>query len=291
MILLSCRQDAGGVSNTESVMGRGGIVTMLFGRSPAWAHAGVFLAVLAGVFVVSGGAIAASAPDSAGVLVLADSNGEGHFGGTLYDGLRALRDPKTGTPLNVSIFAKCGAGASDWVDRERAAIDCGAWRCDNGRTISQCMHFTGGSIPALRELYGELGAQRRVTVVALGLNMIIGKRQTKLADAVQLAEAIRAQGSACIWVGPPQAGDLFVDIAVFDSFVADLRKTVTQHGCRYVASDDKTDRRNLGVHTKDDHYDKPAAIAWANGVLREMLQPRGKGEPSLLDLLKAGIQP
>jgi hypothetical protein len=226
--------------------------------------------VVAAIVLAAGLTGVAAAAGPAGVLVLADSNGEGHFGGTLYDGLRAMRDPLTGAPLRVAIFAKCGAGASDFIIRERANIDCGAWRCDSGRPIAQCPHFSGGFIPDLAELYKPLGVTRRVTVVALGLNMVIGNRRTKLADAAALATALAAQNSACIWVGPPQAGEGFVRVATFDSFIADLRQTVTAHGCRYIASDDKTDRREFGAESKDDHYDKPEAIAWAKKVLAEI---------------------
>jgi hypothetical protein len=45
---------------------------------------------------------------------------------------------------------------------------------------------------------------------------------------------------------------------------------VTAHGCRYIASDDKTDRREFGAGSKDDHYAKPEAIAWAQKVLAEI---------------------
>lgn len=213
---------------------------------------------------------ASAREEAAGVLVLADSNGEGPFGGTLYDGLRGFRDPVSGAALKVLIFAKCGAGASDWVIRERANIDCGAWRCDGGRPISDCHHFRGGYIPELAELYKDLGAVRHVTVVALGLNMIIGDRQAKLADARRLIGAVRAQNSACIWVGPPQAGDGFVRVQTYDSFEADLKRTVTDGGCRYVTSADKTDRRSFGAGSKDDHYSRPEAIAWAIKVLHEL---------------------
>ncbi|MEJ0025451.1 MAG: hypothetical protein WDN01_05425 [Rhizomicrobium sp.] len=226
--------------------------------------------------------------DAAGVLVLGDSNSEGPFGGTLYDALSAMRDPVGGAPLKVAIFAKCGAGANDWTERDYANIDCGAWRCGDGRALRDCRHFVGGSIPPLARLYDDLGAARRVTLVVLGLNMIIGKRAQKLRDAEKLIAAIREQNSACIWIGPPQPGDLFVDPDVFDSFVADLRRTVTRSGCRFVASDDKTDRRDLGRHTKDDHYSRDDAIAWARKVLAELVHPPARADKPLLALFATG---
>ncbi len=243
------------------------------------------LLLLAGGFFLPAQAFARDS--AAGVLVLGDSNSEGPFGGALYDALGAMRDPATGAPLKVSIFAKCGAGANDWTERDYATIDCGAWRCGDGRAVRDCRHFVGGSIPTLARLYDDLGAQRRVTLVALGLNMIIGKRAQKLRDAVRLIDAIHEQNSACIWIGPPQPGDLFVDPDVFDSFVADLRRTVTRDGCRYIASDDKTDRRNLGRHTKDDHYSRDDAVAWARKVLAELAHPRTRTEKPLLALFGA----
>ena len=220
--------------------------------------------------------------NGAGVLILGDSNSEGPFGGALYDALSAMRDPVSGAPLKVSIFAKCGAGANDWTERDYANIDCGAWRCGEGRALGECHHFVGGDIPTLTRLYGDLGADRRVTLVVLGLNMIIGKRSQKLHDAEVLIDAIREQNSACIWIGPPQPGDLFVDPDRVDSFVADLRRTVTRNGCRFIASDDKTDRRNLGRHTKDDHYSRDDAVAWARKVLAELAHPQTRQDKPLL---------
>jgi len=225
--------------------------------------------------------------NDAGVLVLGDSNSEGPFGGALYDALSAMRDPATGTPLKVAIFAKCGAGANDWTERDYANIDCGAWRCGEGRALRDCRHFMGGTIPPLARLYDDLGAERRVTLVVLGLNMIIGKRAQKLRDAEKLIAAIHDQNSACIWIGPPQPGDLFVDPDVFDSFVADLKRTVTRSGCRYIASDDKTDRHNLGRHTRDDHYSRDDAVAWAAKVLAELAHPQTRNDKPLLALFGA----
>jgi len=225
-------------------------------------------------------------PTTAGVLVLGDSNSEGPFGGDLYNSLRAMRDPVSGQQINAYIFAKCGAGANDWVVREYANIDCGAWRCGEGRSISDCRHFMGGDIPPLPALYGKLNSERRVTIVVLGLNMIIGNRAHKLRDAVNLIAAIKDQNSACIWVGPPQPGDLFVAPSVYEDFVGDLKETVVENGCRYISSDDKTDRRNLGEHTRNDHYSRDDAIAWADKVVDELQHPRHRGDRSLTDLLK-----
>ncbi len=225
-------------------------------------------------------------PQLAGILILGDSNSEGPFGATLYEALRAMREPDSGLPVNVKIFAKCGAGADDWIVKEKSNIDCGAWTCGAGLPIHSCRHFEGGSIPALRDLYAELQTDRRVTIVILGLNMIIGKRTQKLNGVANLIGAIHEQHSACIWIGPPQPGDLFVDPAVFKGFVDDLKRTVIRNDCRYIGSDDKTDREKLGKHTKDDHYAKPDAVAWAMKVLDELNHPSARGDKPLVDLLR-----
>jgi len=248
----------------------------------------IFL-IASAMFCLAGGAAwAQSAPptESAGILILGDSNSEGPFGGKIYETLREMRDPVSGLPVHVKIFAKCGAGANDWIYRDAANIDCGAWVCDGGRAVDACRHSWGGWIPPLREFYDDLEARRRVTLVVLGLNMIIGKRAQKLDDATHLIAAIHAAGSACIWIGPPQPGNLFVPPATYDSFVADLARTVTKNGCRYISSDDKTDRRNLGENTKDDHYSRGDAEAWAMKVLYELNHPAMRGDTPLLELLR-----
>lgn len=241
--------------------------------------------LIALVFVLLIPRAEAADANSAGVLVLGDSNGEGPFGGELYDVLRTLHDPLTDRPLRVEIYAKCGAGSNDWTSREYAKLDCGAWRCGGGRPVSACLHFMQGEIPPLPDLYGALGARRRVTLVVLGLNMIIGNREEKMADARELIREIAAQNSACIWVGPPQTGDGFVSVERYDGFIADLRRTVTEAGCRYISSADKTDRRNLGIHSKDDHYARDDAIQWADRVLFELNHPVA-GDKKLLDYFR-----
>ena len=124
-----------------------------------------------------------------------------------------------------------------------------------------------------------------MTLVVLGLNMIIGRRAQKLEDAANLIAAIHAQHSACIWIGPPQPGNLFVPPGEYESFVDDLARTVTRNGCRYVSSDDKTNRRDLGENTKDDHYSRPDAEAWARKVLYELDHPVTHGDKPLRALL------
>ncbi len=243
---------------------------------------------LAMLVAVSTLAVAAAPDESsrAGVLVLGDSNSEGPFGGAVYDALRAMRDPVSGEPLNVMIYAKCGAGANDWVERDAAKIDCGAWQCADGRTAGSCLHFRDGYIPPLADLYARLGAKRRVTILVLGLNMIIGKWSSKMRDAEALIDAVHAQGSACIWVGPPQPGTRFVSADTYARFLVRLRQTVTANGCRYIASDDKTDRNDLGGDTKEDHYPAFEARQWARQVIAELNRPQGGGK-ALREMLAA----
>jgi hypothetical protein len=241
-----------------------------------------FARLLAALLALAVLPASACAEDAGGVLILGDSNAEGPFGGALYNALRATPDPVTRAPLKVSIFAKCGAGANDWTSRDYARIDCGAWAC-NGETISRCRHFKGGAIPPLADLYADLGATRRVTILALGLNMIIGRRGEKLRDAERLIAAIHASNSACVWIGPPEPGDLFVDPDRYEDFIADLRATVRAAGCRYIRSDDKTDRRN--VARRDDHYSRDDAVAWAREVLAELGRPSHDGDKPLLAML------
>ncbi len=56
-----------------------------------------------------------------------------------------------------------------------------------------------------------------------------------------------------------------------------------KNGCRYIASDDKTDRRN--IQRKEDHYSRDDAIAWARKVLDELDHPKSKLDKSLPALL------
>ncbi len=221
----------------------------------------------------------------AGVLILGDSNSEGPFGLTLHDTLRALRDPLSGTRLKVSIYAKCGAGARDWTNADYARIICTAWERSNDRILAECAHVRDGVAPSLQDLYMNLDAPRKVTLVALGLNMEWGGRELKQQEAADLIAAIGREGSACVWIGPPQAGPEFMPLLVQEQFMRELKATVIANGCRYISSDDKTDRSHIAP--KEDHYSEADSIAWAERVLDELQFPRDARERSLFELLGA----
>jgi hypothetical protein len=225
---------------------------------------------------------AAAPAGAAGILILGDSNSEGPFGGRLYDALGARRDPLSGDRLKVSIYAKCAARADDWLDPARAPFICGAWICDNGRVLGFCPHLREGASPPLHRLYAALGAARHVTLVALGVNMLWGDTDKHLRDAAALAAAIRAEGSVCIWIGPPQTGPEFVTVYAYEHITAALRAAVTRAGCRFIRSDDKTDRRHIAP--REDHYPEADAVAWADAVLDELDHPPDPADKPLMSL-------
>lgn len=229
--------------------------------------------------------LAQAGDDRAGILILGDSNSEGPFGLTLYDALRSMRDPVGGKKLNVAIYAKCGAGARDWINRDYAKIICTAWECSNDRILAECEHFNGGETPTLQELYDNLDAARKVTLVALGLNMLGYGSDIHMDEAAQLIAAIKKAGSACVWVGPPQAGAKFFPLIGQARFLAALKDTVIKNGCQFIDSTDKTDRAD--IPEKEDHYPEDKAIAWANRVLEELRNPLTPGDRSLNQLLGA----
>jgi len=71
----------------------------------------------------------------------------------------------------------------------------------------------------------------------------------------------------------------------YESFVADLKDVVNPRTAAATSpATTRTDRRNLGVHSKDDHYSKEDAIAWAAKVLKELHRPASPADKPLLAL-------
>lgn len=106
----------------------------------------------------------------------------------------------------------------------------------------------------------------KVTVVALGTNMIKGKRDQSESEARSLILKIKEAGSQCIWIGPPQAALFFSPEAKFNEFVEKLESVVESEGCRFVSSVDKTARENLN-DSMGLHYGCKDAETWAKKTI------------------------
>lgn len=114
----------------------------------------------------------------------------------------------------------------------------------------------------------------KVTIVALGTNMIKGKRDQTESETRSLILKIKESGSQCIWIGPPQAAVFFSPQAKFNEFVEKLEAVVESEGCRFISSVDKTSRENLN-DSMGLHYGCKDAETWAKKtvpVLKQLVE-------------------
>lgn len=204
------------------------------------------------------------------ILYIGDSHSTGCFGKEIDAALRTL---KTG-PQSVSVVsqASCGSASSHWLKSNGHVTNCGTRICDSAGKCDDSQSRT--------DSIGLLLAKEnpKVTVVALGTNMIKGKRDYVETETRSLISKIKESGSECIWIGPPQAALFFTPIPKFNDFLESLEKLVEEEGCRFISSADKTSRENL----KDSmglHYGCKDADTWGKKV-----------SPALKPLVEAALQ-
>ncbi|MBN8541796.1 MAG: SGNH/GDSL hydrolase family protein [Deltaproteobacteria bacterium] len=218
----------------------------------------IFLAlVLAGVATVS-------SSFAADIIYIGDSHSTGCFGRTLDVTLRTLKTKEnpqsTERPATVITQASCGSASSHWLKSNGHVTRCGTLICDvSGNCDSR--NSKTDSIGMLLEK-----EKPKVTVVALGTNMIKGKRDQSESEARSLILKIKEAGSQCIWIGPPQAALFFSPEAKFNEFVEKLESVVESEGCRFVSSVDKTARENLN-DSMGLHYGCKDAETWAKKTI------------------------
>ncbi len=209
--------------------------------------------------------------ETSDILYVGDSHSYGCFGQVLDKELRALENPMTHRPFVVRSSATCGSASSSWLSPNGHSTGCGYRACD---IANKCVKANTGKSQSLNEL---LKLKPKVTVVALGSNMLKAKPEKTAADVLKMISLIKESKSECIWVGPPQAAEFFMPISSYNTFVEALQHTVESQGCRYISSDSKTARGNLN-DTMGLHYDCKNGTAWAGKVLNQM-------KPVLSDLM------
>lgn len=137
-------------------------------------------------------------PDAKRVLVLGDSHATTSFGRALDLLLRSLDD------VEVTTIGGCGVSPDAFVVGGEAR--CGFLRIEHDASTPDWVVVAKKKSPTPR--VDELLSRARpdLTIVELGANQIhtawVDPARAK-ADVVALADAVRASGSACLWVGPP----------------------------------------------------------------------------------------
>lgn len=201
------------------------------------------------VSILSGATLSA-----AEILYIGDSHSTGCFGRTLDVSFRTFRTKER--PALVVSQASCGTASSHWLKANGHVTKCGALICDQSGTCDSRNNKTDS-------LGGLLEKEKpKVTIVALGTNMIKGNRIQFESETRSLLLKIKQAGSQCVWIGPPQAAEFFYPLTKFNEFVEKLESIVESEGCRFVNSVDSTSRENLS-DSMGIHYGCKDAEIWA----------------------------
>ena len=208
------------------------------------------------------------------IVFVGDSESLGYFGAQLYRSLSSEPDPKTNTPLKVWAYWTCGSDAASWINGDTTY--CGIRTCNRA---GDCARDHGPLDRPGRVKFAPLARylahiKPRVTIVSLGSNMLTlrmgeyrGYYSTYLAQVRRLAGDIVAQGSQCLWIGPPQASLKTKSLMVYKQFVADLGRTAKAASCAFIDSNPLSDRRFvLRGDPEGIHYDGDGEKAWETRV-------------------------
>lgn len=200
---------------------------------------------------------------AADVLYIGDSHSYGCFGETLDKSMRSMK-ASTGVALTVRSSATCGSSAASWLAVKGHETHCGYRSCTGNNTCTKSTK--GHSDSAEKVLQDE---SPKVTVVALGSNMLKRDPFAAMTDVHNLIGKIKAHHSECVWIGPPQPALFFRTAEAYQAFNERLRSTVKGGGCRFILSDDKTSRENLR-DAMGLHYDCANATRWSEKVMKEL---------------------
>jgi hypothetical protein len=207
---------------------------------------------------------------AADVLFIGDSHSYGCFGQTLDKSIRQITHPRTNQHLTALSSATCGSSSSSWLQPGGNDTKCGFRFCDaNGA----CRMSKEGHSPSLMSLLAGASTSPQMppstVIVELGSNMLKANLDKTMKDVTTIIQNIRAKGSACIWIGPPQPALFFLSKAAYEHFVQTLSAVVSHANCQFVDSNTKTSRQNLN-DPMGLHYSCRDATHWAEQVFREI---------------------
>lgn len=161
------------------------------------------------------------------VLIIGDSHSYGPLGEVLDSHYR-----KQGNA--VSSYASCGSSPSTWVKTSQnfKSTNCGFWSKDSaGKEIRVKSH----KLPSMADALSKANPQ--LTVVSLGTNILASPANInqELKFIEQMISSIKAKGSACVWIGPPDLSKnpFKANLAAGASAI---KKTVEAKGCKFIDS-------------------------------------------------------
>jgi len=218
---------------------------------------------------------------SSDVLFIGDSNAatdasrsSACFGAELYDKMTQKGDGN-GHPLTVQMDAMCLSSAQLWL-KSSVPTGCGYRECTPGQACTSGASYTAPNVDALLAK-----SKPRATVVQLGTNMLgIGWSGANGNEAAikSIIDKITAAGSRCVWVGPPQPGQILLQKAKMNfndylNFVQKMKSVVTAgNRCTFVDSAGYTDWKTIPASDPyGAHYPCAQSAAWADGVFNDQI--------------------
>jgi len=199
------------------------------------------------------------------VLYIGDSHSANCFGSTLYNSLSSHVAKHGSTTLGVRSVATCGSGPSDWLAGHNS-------KCPGYRSCTIDKNCTTANSGGALSLDSYLKSDKpKLTVIALGTNSIRSTWEENKVAMLKLVEQVKAAGSRCLWVGPPEVGTNITSVEKYQALIDAMKTELPKAGCEFIDSSEFTDRNKITAAGEGMHYSCPDdGAAWANGVFGKM---------------------
>jgi hypothetical protein len=165
------------------------------------------------------------AEEKPSVLFIGDSHSYGKMGIEIEKNLSEVAS-------RVVMESSCGSTPSTWMGKtgyEKTV--CGFWLKDGKIETRSNKHKT----PKISDELERINPQ--FTIIELGTNIAAAARPENHAGSIKaLLEAIKASGSQCIWIGPPDAHSKIVTNDKLQRTNELLKKITAEFSCHYIDS-------------------------------------------------------
>lgn len=192
------------------------------------------------------------------ILYVGDSHSYGKLGTTIDKNLSSISE-------RVILEASCGATPNTWLGTNKfEKTVCGFWKKDGKDEVRSVEHQT----PKFAD---ELAKYRPdITIVQLGTNIAVNAPKNATKSIVAMMTAISAEGSKCIWIGPPDANSKIVTrirLKETNLLLSDLAK---KYNCDYI---DSLKLTSFPAKNKEGiHYPPSLSAEWGEKVSVELLK-------------------
>lgn len=193
------------------------------------------------------------------VLLLGDSHAYGKYGEVLDAHFRT-------SAKQVTSYSSCGSSPSTWTTTTAnfKSTNCGFWKKSAAdRETRVKSHKLPSFNSELRNLRPQL------TVITLGTNILAspGNISSEKKHIESMMKAIRAQGSECVWVGPPDLAKAPFSKNL-QSGVETIKALAEKNQCHFIDSTKLTQYpsgKSDGIH-----YGPNDSAKWGQAVVEKI---------------------